>query len=463
MKKIYFIALLICSINAVGQKYKFTFGWHPVLQAGESYTLKVGNSQIDKYYQKNNGLFEYKDYELQLNPTDHLRFELDDIIISACGWNPGQFFDFSIQKIMLGYQTYDDNCYGSGEIINFKPIEIALNSIMPLEYPSGNPAHYTICSGAQLEIFATIPNKNPIVDAENYYPSEAFHWQYSLNKETWIDVPEYIIKNGVSTKNNSYNTPKLTSSMDEILGSNHKDFYNKIIYFQLGCNIYTVLNDPDRGYPYQTNTSYADLDYGVLYLPCTPIVDGDITLKTPDCSYQKIKEIKIPFDRDLEEGEELRDMSLYNDIIPGTPLKTINSSVIYENKTFFFPIEDITLIPKANYQIKYVAYKNNKPTAASFSNFFEYNTPPALTFKVNADNPICHDDKVDIIIEADGGTPPYYYDHLNGETEIVNGITQVKKIQFDPADKNKKTVTIQQAELKEYNIKVTDSNNCIEQ
>lgn len=463
MKKLYFIVLLICSINAVGQRYKFTFGWDPYQIVGESYTLKVGNKQIDRYNQKHNGMmYEFIDYELQLNATDHLRFELD-AITQACAFIPNQFFDFSIQEIMSGLRTYLDGCYGSGEIINFKPSEIALNSIMTTEYPLGNPAHYTICSGDQLEIFATIPNKSPIVDAENYYPPAAFHWQYSTdNKQTWVDVPEYILKNGVSTKNTSYNNPKLSISMDEILGQNHKEYYNKIIFFQLGCNIRTALYDPDRGYYWQGNTSYASLNNGVLYLPCTPVIDGDIVLETPDCNYQEIKEIKIPFDRDLEDKEELRDMSLYNDITPGTPVKTINTSITYNNKTFYFPVDDVTLISKANYQIKYVSYKNDKPRALEISNFFAYNTPPAVTFKVTANNPKCHDGKVDITIEADGGTPPYYYDHLNGETEIVNGISQVKRIRFDTSDKNKKNVTIQHAELKEYNIRITDDNNCIE-
>ncbi|MEL1255894.1 hypothetical protein AAEO57_19020 [Flavobacterium sp. DGU38] len=460
MRKIYFIILLICSINGFGQKYKFTFAWHPVLQAGESYTLKVGNSQIDKYYQKNNGLFEYKDYELQLSPTDNLLFELDDIMISACGWNPGQFMKFSVQNILSG-DVVSDGCWGTGEILYFKPTEIVLNSAMLPESTSGNPPHYTICSGAQLEVFATIANKDPIVEAENYYPPSAFHWQYSIdNKETWINVPEYIVKNGVSTKNTSYNTPKLTASIDEIIGLNHKDFYNKIIYFQLGLDLNAHL-DP-HGMPYR-NITYASLDYGVLYLKCAPVVDGDIIVKAPDCSYQNITEIKIPFDRDLEEGEELRDMSLYNDITPGTPVKTINTSVTYTNKTFYFPVDDVTLISKANYQIKYVAYKNDKPRALEISNFFTYSAPPALTFKINAENPVCNNDKVDITIEASGGTPPYYYDHLNGETEIIDGVSQVKRIRFDSSDITRTTVELKDLELKKYNIKVTDTNKCIEQ
>ena len=462
MRKIYFIALLISSINAAGQKYKFTFGWHPILNGGESYSLKVGNNQIDKYYQTYNGMYEYKDYELQLSPTDHLRFELD-AVTQACAFIPDQFFDFSIQGILLGNDTYDDGCYGTGEIINFKPSEIVLNSPMAPEYPSGNPAHYTICSGAQLEIFANIPNKNPIVDAENYYPPSAFHWQYSIDdKETWIDVPEYIIKNGVSTKNTSYNTPKLTVSMGEIIGLNHKDFYNKTFFFQLGCNVITVLNDPDRGYYYQTNTSYASLDYGVLYLPCTPFVDGDVVLETPDCSYQSIKEIKIPFDRDLEDKEELRDMSLYNDITPGTPVKTINTSIIYTNKTFFFPVDDVTLISGAKYQIKYVAYKNDKPRASEISNLFSYTPPRHLAFKVKAYNPACHNGLISINIEAEGGIPPYFYDDLNGEAELVNGQPEIKRIRFDASDENKTTVELKDLELKEYKIKVSDANKCIE-
>jgi hypothetical protein len=460
MKKIYFIVLLICSINATGQKYKFTLGWQPRQESGESYTLTVGNYQSDRYYQKNNdvynGLSEFIDYELQLNPTDHLLFELDDAVNDFCGGINHQVMEFPIHDILFGYFTASDGCWGTGEIINFRPTEIVLNSTMIPEYSSGNPPHYTICSGAQLEIFATIPNKNPIVKAENYYPPLVFHWQYSIdNKKSWIDVPEYIVKNGVSTKNTSYNTPKLTASIDEIIGLNHKDYYNKTIYFQLGCNInVTYVTNPNSIYYNQQNTSYASLDYGVLYLKCTPIVDGDIIVKAPNCSYQDIKEIKIPFDRDLEENEELRYMSLYNDITPGTPLKTIESSVIYKNKTFLFPVEGLTLQPNVNYQINYVAFKNDKPRASESSKYFQYKQPTPVTFEIKkADNPKCNNDQVEVVIDAHGGTGEYqfYVDDIEQKapklSKEIDNYYHIKGL--SPSAIN--------------NIKVTDTNGCIEE
>ncbi|MFB9110660.1 hypothetical protein [Flavobacterium gyeonganense] len=188
--------------------------------------------------------------------------------------------------------------------------------------------------------------------------------------------------------------------IEEITDENHNDYYNKIIFFQFNYNIPIVLNDPDTGYYYQANTSYASLDYGVLYLSCEPIVYGDIRLKTPICYYQKIKEIKIPFDRDLEE-EELKYMSLYS---------------------------ETTLFPNENYQIKYWAFKNNKPRVSGISNFFSYDTLPPLPFKIKADNPICYKAKVDITIETGRGKPPHFYNDLNEETEMLTKIKRFRLI-----------------------------------
>jgi hypothetical protein len=94
---------------------------------------------------------------------------------------------------------------------------------------------------------------------------------------------------------------------------------------------------------------------------------------------------------------------------------------------------------------------------------FYYQPPEPLTFVVSKTTPICLDGVGALTITASGGTIPYYYDDLNGETETVNGITTVKRIIFNENDEEQKTVTI--ANLPStipYKIKVTDYNNCID-
>ena len=469
MKKLYLIILLISSINAVGQKYKFTVGWQPVLQNGDYYTLKVGNSQIDKYYQKIDNVtndidYEYIDYELQLNPTDHLYFELPGATHS-CGNIPGQFMDFSIQDILLATNTISDGCWGTGGILNFKPSEIVLNSLMIPEYISGNPVHYTICSGAQLEIFANIPNKNPIVDAQNYYPPSAFHWQYSIDKENWIDMPEYIVKNGVSIKNISYNTPKLTASIDEIIGLNHKDYYNKTIFFQLGRNTSEILPDPVKGYKLQ-NISYANLDYGVLYLPCTPIIKEPIVYVNPKCNGGTFQKLKVIFDRNLETGEKFDIMQVRENEESSPILLALSDNQTIDNLvdehtvpptfSYTFPVSKIG---NGTYHIEYETTKNNiiRALISDFSPSFTVKIPDPLTFTITQQSNIeCNEERTgSIYVTAAGGTPPYYY--------LLNPIDPNDFPNKIPFGAGALSCTVPNLGAGNNVIKVIDSNNCKEE
>jgi hypothetical protein len=333
-------------------------------------------------------------------------------------------------------------CFGNAFFSGFTPNNMSLQNLN---------ATNDVCAGERLNL-AAFPAG---------YPPEAYNWQYSLdNQATWITVPQKII-NGISTNR----TTNSNFSIYDILGADHINYF-RAIYFRIGY----------PGRPFSANT------IRINYLPCAPLVT-DVNYEGPKCSGDPIQKLEITFNRPLDatKSESLYQLYVRETTNNPPPIKTTPmfsvSNITYPDGSKIYSYSNISnftsLESGREYEVIYQAQIKHptdpNPTVRILKGVlvgpkpFTYNDPKPLTFKVKADNPKCHNGKVDITIEADGGTPPYYYDHLNGETEIVNGVTQVKRIQFDTSDKNKKAVTIQQAELKEYNIKVTDDNKCIEQ
>ncbi len=71
--------------------------------------------------------------------------------------------------------------------------------------------------------------------------------------------------------------------------------------------------------------------------------------------------------------------------------------------------------------------------------------------------------ETDIFIRINPLDSPYFYDDLEGTTEIINGETKIKRIQFNPSDEKSNKVSIPLLNPKSvYTIKVTDFNYCIE-
>ncbi|MBZ4043850.1 hypothetical protein [Flavobacterium hibisci] len=333
-------------------------------------------------------------------------------------------------------------CFGNAFFSGFTPNNMSIQNLS---------ATNDVCAGERLNL-AALPNG---------YPPEAYNWQYSLdNQATWITVPQKII-NGISTNR----TTNSNFSIYDILGADHINYF-RAIYFRIGY----------PGRPFSANT------IRINYLPCAPLIT-DVNYEGPKCNGDPIQKLEITFNRPLDatKSESLYQLYVRETTNNPPPIKTTPmfsmSNITYPDESKIYSYSNISnftsLESGREYEVIYQAQIKHptdpNPTVRILkgvlvgSKPFTYNDPKPLTFKVIADNPKCHDGKVDITIEADGGTPPYFYNNLNGETEIINGVTHVKRIRFDSSDKNKKTVTIQQAELKEYNIKVTDSNNCIEQ
>jgi hypothetical protein len=85
-------------------------------------------------------------------------------------------------------------------------------------------------------------------------------------------------------------------------------------------------------------------------------------------------------------------------------------------------------------------------------NPFTIGSPTQLTFTATPTQPLCSTGNGSINISAIGGTSPYYY-ILDKQTEIIDGKVIPKKIQI-----------MNPIELTggDHNIKVVDTNGCIE-
>jgi len=316
--------------------------------------------------------------------------------------------------------------HGSAYVYRFIPNGLTINRTATTDI---NP-----CENIELN---ALPPQHTGID----FPDEAYHWLFKVEGDTqWRDIP---LQNANGMKINNDRISRFT--MQDLLGDDYMNHFGKVT-FALGYGQEV----------YSTNT------FKVNYVPMAPVIDH-IQYIPPICAGDE-KELKIYFKRNLVSGEVLKDFSIINSTNSSMILyQTTNSIASFIDGSYIsikgFNVED------GKYDITYQAFLNGSPKGCikSVGDIKIANTEP-LKFKIiKADNPKCNNDKIDIIIEANGGTPPYFYDDLNEETEIVNGLPEIKKIRFDASDENKTTVELNDLELKEYKIKVTDANKCIEQ
>ena len=285
-----------------------------------------------------------------------------------------------------------------------------------------------ICAGSLLQLGAFPAG----------FDSSVYHWQYSIdNQVNWIDVP--LIINGKTTNN----VALTEMTLQELLGTTHLAYLNKTIFFRLG---------------YNQNTSFTN-PLAITYSPCAPIL-VDRTYTAPDCNGGQIKEITAYFERPLKLNETLNPMQIipfpktngdaifFNQKEPITGLDFDNEKGLWVYK--FKYLDSNKLENNKEYIIEYQANMNGMPTGTlQSSQKFKYNDPTAVQFEIiKAENPSCHDGTVEIVISVTGGTGAYKF-YLNN----------IEKFPIKEADG---FYHLKNLSPKEYSIKVTDTNNCID-
>lgn len=292
---------------------------------------------------------------------------------------------------------------------------------------TANPGE--ICAGYQLGLAAfpteLLPNNAPD------FPAEVYHWVYSLdNQQTWIEVPTFI--NGLRTND----IPNTTFSIQQILGDNHINYFNKIIYFKLAYGNAGPL--------------------AIKYSPCAPIAEN-VVYTAPKCNDDDIEKIEVFFDRNFVPGEDFSTIYVVN----SNPLKatihfqTYNITTLIldaaTNKYKYTFTNPGKLEMGEFYGVKYQGRKNGNNTGSlpSTSAPFQYSNPQKLSFNIsNQQDPNCvgsNDGFIEITITS--GTAPFHF--YKDDSEIY------------PESSGGKYY-IRNLNTKDYSIKVTDAAGCID-
>ena len=329
----------------------------------------------------------------------------------------------SIERLIVdgNFGYYDSNCGVNANIGSFSP-NMTIQHVTP-----SNPNE--ICAGATLTLNAFSTNDSAT------FPSVAYHWQYSLGNDIWIDFPATITNN----------TPAPIFSIQQLLGASHEFYFDKIIYFRTGYN----------------RRPFSNI-LAIKYSSCAPVINA-ITYVGPQCYGDKIQKVDITFNRPLSSNEGLQSLAMVN--VQSGAIRNQRNNIeitdfISPNIYSYINLEN-DLEPGKTYKFVYQAKINNpadptkpfvrgtmdSPVATNFT----YNPPTPLIFNItNKQNPSCvggNDGFIEIAVTS--GTQPYnfYIDE-----------------QSVPATYNSATgkYYINGLKDKTYNVKVTDKFTCID-
>ena len=456
MKKLYLLLFFCLGLIGFGQTYTATFSFYgnlcedksplsPLLPLADEYQLQIKDGTI---LSQTSGKTSTTGTGVTIVISNMpVRNNYDLMIEYYCGGgdnmleyytNTANFNNAHILECIVNGFATPSSYTGSNvywiTMEGLKPNNITINNLSTTD----------ICAGQQIQLACFLKG----------FPAEVYHWQYSFdNQVSWIDIPNKII-NGL----NINNTETTKFSIYDILGNDHLNHFGKI-FFRIGYSDRPVSNNVIE----------------INYSACGPTV-SEVSFEGPGCNGDIVKSLSVTFNEKLNSAveEKLASISVVDINNDSKIFMQVNGPISYPDDTKKYTYTSFQQLENGHtYRIKYQAQIPNPNDASkpimrgvlySPEEFnFIYTEPQPLTFKINAENPVCNNDKVDITIEASGGTPPYYYDHLNGETEIIDGVSQVKRIRFDSSDINRTTVELKDLELKKYNIKVTDTNKCIEQ
>jgi hypothetical protein len=236
---------------------------------------------------------------------------------------------------------------------------------------------------------------------------------------------------------NFNNNPTTNFSVKDVLGDIHSNYFNKQLYFRLG---------------YQ-NRPFTD-PISITYSACAPVITNLNPIQ-PNCSGDPMTVI-VTFDRPLDpiKNEKLNNFQIIKKTgeLTGNQISEIIAFDAVNTLQYTYN-NVIGLENGEKYTVKYQAFQGVKERGVPETDKdFQYQDPTAVQFEiVSAENPLCHDGTVEIVIRVKGGTGAYkFYDDtieiiptpING----TDGIYHLKNLA-----------------PKEYKIKVVDSNGCIDE
>ena len=313
------------------------------------------------------------------------------------------------------------------------PIKFYNASLQPNNLKiTNNSTTEIVCSGEALNLSA----------GPEGFPSYVYHWQYSYDNQPWQDVPLF-------NDNKMFN-----KSIKELFGEELSNtLIDKTISFRLGYW---------QNKPLTTSVE-------IKYSRCTPAVTNLEYIK-PNCSDQK-GSVLITFDRELFTDEELRYVKLIKkgdtDLKNYLSTQPILSSFIGTTYTF----KDIPseLSDGSEYYFTYQAYigSGDSGIAKGFwdspSKTFSFVKVMPLKFEIPISsiiNTSCYNSSDgSLVLNVTGGTPKstgLKYNYFIDE-HLASNVTEELGVNFGEIK-----ATISGLSGKKYDIKITDTNGCIE-
>jgi hypothetical protein len=324
---------------------------------------------------------------------------------------------------------------------------------------------------------------NDPVDPKSYVS----FWLYSIDGNAWsvLDLSKEESARGLSL-NFDETSPIYGSRIPDEPGDegSYKDTYTGMLYIKREIYPSPVITDhnpnlPEFNYEYFVlqdkicaekikNTPYnqpvpCKMGYSTQILvytviPCSPALVEDPKSVELNCYYSKDGTTMLNFERGLAIGEAFANISLEKNIIDknGT-LTTISVGYIFEKLTLKqYALKELI---SGDYTFRYqtkIVINGKEHISTVVSTKFTVKIPSELKWKIKSTNPKCHGDKGEILIEATGGTPPYFYSLNDGtKTQFENSHTT------DAAGLHKGIQTIIKP-AGSYVIKVIDNKECIE-
>jgi hypothetical protein len=250
--------------------------------------------------------------------------------------------------------------------------------------------------------------------------NNGWNWQYSYDGINWIDFSgEYQYQRSISFK------------IKDLTGYANKSK----IYFRTG-----YINK-------FTNTVIYDI------IPCSPNLVGIPETVQPSCYQGNDGQVTFTFDRNLINDEHF--LLNLTQVVNGNNLPPIQKDISeaeFINKKITF-----TDLGSGSFFFHYQTFQNNNatPTSDNLSDPFNIEQPQALKFIISPTNPSCYGANGQILIEASGGTPPYYYSvNNNTRVQFTNPFTSDAN-----GFKGSETLPIPNGI---YSIKITDTKGCTE-
>ena len=269
-----------------------------------------------------------------------------------------------------------------------------------------------------------LPTNNKVkLFAKTGFPAELYHYQYSLDNSTWVDIPSSL-----------YNKETLTLSAKDLFGNQVANYLGKKVWFR-------VVACPDGSGNYQ---SWSDSVF-LTVAESSPHISTH-TVSPVTCSDSEDGKIRLNFDRTLKTGETLEFALTNTDT--GVIVNNYDATAVLRAGTSY----SIESLAPGKYKLNLRGIYNGNLTYTDGSQHsveFEVKKPDPVGFSLTSQtNVFCFGGNDGAFrIDGTGGQNSYQYSLDNGATWVNFSHTQHTIITGLSAGT--------------YNVKVRDTNHCI--